>query len=83
LIDIGLVFFRNWILKNLLDGFRILVLIELINQLLTQNYRQNASRTIAELTDFLDMDFTENERLSSEDYEKETRRTSTSPFRFS
>ncbi|HEY6954365.1 MAG TPA: hypothetical protein VI385_03930, partial [Flavisolibacter sp.] len=69
--------------KNLLDGFRILVLIELINQLLTQNYRQNASRTIAELTDFLDMDFTENERLSSEDYEKETRRTSTSPFGFS
>jgi len=83
LIDIGLVFFRNWILKNLLDGFRILVLIELINQLLTQNYRQNVSRTIAELTDFLDMDFTENQRLSSEDYEKETRRTLTSPFRFS
>jgi predicted hydrolase (HD superfamily) len=47
----------------------------MINQLLTQNYQRQPCRTREELTDFDDMDFTETDLNSSEDYEKRFRRT--------
>jgi hypothetical protein len=53
----------------------------MINQLLTQNYQQQLCRTIEEVTDFVDMDFTEMNLNSSEDYERRLRRTSFLVFR--
>ncbi|MGZ3881349.1 MAG: hypothetical protein ACXVBJ_12920 [Flavisolibacter sp.] len=70
MIDIGLVFLSELDFKKLTGRFSDIGTIESINQLLVQNYTRNLSRTRAQLTDFVDMDFTENDIKSSEQYEK-------------